>query len=188
MPKDKPLLLTMLFCLLPTVALADNLYIKPGLWESTVVVETKGAPPMSAEKKAEMEKGMAKMSPEMRAKMEAAINSATANMGKPHTTKSCITKEDLSKPMDLASGKDDRSCTQTIVKATSTVQEVRVSCVKGTQKSSNTLRIVASNPETWSGTMEGSMGDTGGAMQMKSKMSGKWLGSDCGDVKPRTHK
>jgi hypothetical protein len=169
-------------------ATTENLNIKPGLWEVTSTMDTKGTPPMSAKQKAEMEKEMAKMSPEMKAKMEAAVKSSRANLAKPIVRKSCVTKEDLSKPLPFAGGRDDGTCTRTIIKSTSSTQEVHLDCTNKTQKSSGTVRIVATNPETWTGTMEGAVSDTGGAMNLKSTFSGKWLGADCGSVKPSAQK
>lgn len=179
---------TTLFCLIALYAAADNLNLKPGLWEVTYVGETSGAPPIPAAQKAEMEKHMAQMPPDQRAKMEAAVKSAQANLAKPVVKKSCVTKEDINKDLNLVGGAGDGNCTRTVLKATSTAQEIRIECMNGTRKSGGTMKIAAPNPESWTGTMDGSASDTGGAMQMKTKMSGKWLSSDCGAVKPAVRK
>ncbi len=186
--KDRRSIITLLFCLLSGRAAAENLNIKPGLWELTSTYEAKGTPPMPAAERAEMERNMAKMPPEMRAKMETAVKSSIANLAKPIVKKSCLLKEDLDKALAFDGGRGDGTCTRTIVKSTPSVQEIRMDCSKGTQKSSGTLRMVAADPESWSGTMEGTISDTGGATGTKAKMSGKWLGADCGNVKASSRK
>jgi len=173
---------------LVALGMTDTINIKPGLWEVTTTTQTKGTPPMSAEEKAEMEKAMAKMTPERRAQMEAALKAAQSGNSRPTVRKSCITKEDLSKPFAFDAGKDDGSCTRTIIKSTSSEQEVRMDCTNKTRKSSGTVRVVAANPESWNGTMDATVSDTGGTMVLKSSFSGKWLGAACGDVKPMSHK
>ena len=186
--KDRQSIFALVFCLLAGPAAAENLNIKPGLWEVTSLREANGTPPMSAAQRAEMERGMAKMPPEMRAKMEAAVKSSLVNLAKPIVKRSCVLQEDLNKPLDLDGGRGDGNCTRTIVKSTASVQEIRLECSKGTQKSGGTVRMVAANAESWTSTMNGTVSDTGGSMETKIKMSGKWLGADCGNVKPFSRK
>lgn len=176
---------TLALFLFAAPAMTDNLNIKPGLWEFTSTSQSKGAPPISAQEKAEMEKAMANMPPDRRAKMEEAMKAAQGGAGTPHVHKSCVTKEDLSKPLDTG---DDKECKKTILKSTSSEQDVRLDCTRGTQKSTGTIHFVANNPESVSGTMDMQMSDTGGAMTVKMNFNGKWLGASCGDVKPMSHK
>jgi hypothetical protein len=185
---SRPTRLSLVFFFLIASAAAENLNIKPGLWEVTSKTDAKGAPPISAAQREEMEKQLAQLSPENRAKAEAAMKAAQARQGQPVVRKSCITKEDLSKPLAFDGGRGDGSCTRTILKSTSSVQEVRLDCTNNAHKSGGTLRIVATNPEAWSGTLDGSASDTGGAMTLKSTVSGKWLGADCGSIKPSAQK
>lgn len=177
---------TLALFLFAAPAMTDNLNIKPGLWEFTSTSQTKGAPPISAQEKAEMEKAMASMPPDRRAKMEEAMKAAQAGAGTPHVHKSCVTKEDLSKPMDF--GDEKQECKKTILKSTSSEQDVRVDCTSGTHKSTGTMHFVANNSESVTGAMDMQMSDTGGAMTVKMNFSGKWLGASCGDVKPMSHK
>jgi hypothetical protein len=172
---------------LTAVAVADNLNIKPGLWETTSSSQSQGTPAISPEQQAQMEKMRASMSPEMRARIEAAQKKA--NSGAPHVHKSCVTKEDLNKPMNFGEGKDDGKCTKTVLKSTSSVQEIRVDCTGGDRyNSTGMIRIAATNSENWSGTLETTLTPVGkGApMTVKTNVTGKWLGSDCGDVKPHS--
>lgn len=143
---------TLALFLFAAPAMTDNLNIKPGLWEFTSTSQTKGAPPISAQEKAEMEKAMASMPPDRRAKMEEAMKAAQAGAGTPHVHKSCVTKEDLSKPMDF--GDEKQECKKTILKSTSSEQDVRVDCTSGTHKSTGTMHFVANNSESVTGAMD----------------------------------
>jgi hypothetical protein len=49
---------------------------------------------------------------------------------------------------------------------------------------SGTCRFEARNPESVVATWDVTMSNGGKAMNMKSAMRGKWLGPDCGSVKP----
>ncbi|MBZ5523181.1 MAG: DUF3617 domain-containing protein [Acidobacteriia bacterium] len=152
--------------------------------------QMQGPPPISAAQKAEMEKSMAKMSPEMRARIEAAQKASQANMAKPHVHKSCVTQEDLNKPLPFDNGKDDGKCTRTVLKATSSTQEFRVDCASDKYKSTATVHITASSSESWAGTMDSTIMPADGKTNTVFKMnvSGKWLGAACGDVKPQSQK
>jgi hypothetical protein len=185
-----PKFLSLVLFSLMAVAAADNINIKPGLWETTTVSQSQGAPAIPPEQQAQMDKMRASMSPEMRARIEAAQKKAQANAGAPHVRKSCLTREDLNKPLSFDEGKDDGKCTKTVLKSTASVQEVRVDCKGDRYNSTGTIRVTASNSENWSGTLETTLTPVGkGApMTVKTNMSGKWLGADCGDVKPVTHK
>jgi hypothetical protein len=177
--------------LLPLAAFAaDKINMRPGLWESTTTVQSQGAPPISAEQKAMMDQRMASLSPDMRARIEAAQKKGKANSAQPHVHKSCVTKEDLDKPLTWGDGKDDGKCTKTVLKSTSMEQEIRVECASDKYKSSGTFHVILSNPETYSGTMVSTITPAGGSTSMTSttKITGKWLGASCGDVKPRPEK
>src|SRR5882757_5546586 len=183
MKHNRTSLFALVFFALIASAATDNLSIKPGLWEVTTSSESKGAPPVDAARKAEMEKMMTKMSPEMRARIEASQKKSQAMAG-PRVSKSCVTKEDLSRPLGM--GTEDGKCTRTIIKSTSSSQEIRVDCAIGERKSTALLRVTATNSENWTGTMDTSIPTAKGDITVRTNMSGKWLGADCGDVKPHS--
>jgi uncharacterized protein DUF3617 len=183
MKNPKTLLSLALFPLL-AVAANDHINIKPGLWEVTTTTDTSGVPGLTPEQKAQMDAARAKMPPEMRAKMEA----ARKQQGAPHVSRSCVTKEDLDKPMSFDAGKADDKCTRSLVKSTSTVQEVHVDCTLGARKSSGTFHIEAPTPTAWTGTMDTTVSGSGSDIKLHTNVSGKWLGAACGDVKPHSEK
>jgi hypothetical protein len=186
MKKFLPKFFALVLFSLTAVAAADNFNIKPGLWETTTSSQSQGTPAIPPEQQAQMEKMRASMSPEMRAKIEAAQKKA--NSGAPHVQKSCVTKEDLNKPLAFDSGRADGNCTKTVLKSTSNAQEVRIDCSSDRYKSTGIARFTAPNPETFNGTIESTLTPVGkGApITVKTSASGKWLGSDCGDVKPHS--
>ena len=177
-----------------TLAVAQDLNIKPGLWEFTVTRETKGDFPsmMPAADKAQMEEAKAYMSPEQWAKVEALMKQQQPNpWGGPAKTiieKRCLTKEDIHQTLthfaakNSPGDKEASNCKITVLKSTATVIESREACSSTNGPNPNTtLLIEAPNPETMTFRAESSVG---GSFEMKVKSSGKWLGSACGNVKP----
>ncbi len=165
-------------CLLCVVALgADKAAIKPGLWEFTHQADVNGRPPIPDDL-------LAKMPPEARARMEAATQGRGGAGGGKSTNRQCITDRDRSFRAD-----DERQhCTHKIVSQTPTSMEVAVECASVGDRGASghgTFKWTAPNPETMKGTVDMTM--TQGAQTMTSHVTiaGRWLGADCGDVKPR---
>jgi hypothetical protein len=152
-----------------------SLDVKTGLWEITSTGTTTGAPPIPPE-------ALAKMTPEQRAKMESAMQSAIGRNNQPHVSKSCITQKQLEKAPNFAE-QHDKSCKQTIVTRTSSVVETRVEC-SGAQKMSGTFRFQAVSREAIRGEVSMGLSNGGNTMTSKHMLDGKWLGADCGNVKP----
>ena len=148
--------------------------VKPGLWEITSMGSATGAPPIPPE-------ALAKLSPEQRAKMEAAMQAAMARNGQPRTSKSCITQAQLEKGPNF--GPHDKSSKQTIVSRTASLMETRVECT-GEQKMSGTFRFQALSRETVRGEVTMAISGGGNTMNSNRTLEGKWLGADCGSVKP----
>jgi Protein of unknown function (DUF3617) len=187
-----PIALAILGCC-ATLAAAQGLNIKPGLWELTGTSETKGDPMsmMSAADKAEMEEAKTYMSPEQWAQVEALMKRRNVTLGGPAKTsiaKVCITAENILQHLAIFAaknfaGEDTYGCKVTPVRSTATMMERREECSSNGFKSISTLAIEAPNPETLTFKAESSVGGRGG-LEMKARSSGKWLGSACGSVKP----
>jgi Protein of unknown function (DUF3617) len=163
-----------------SAAFADALNVKPGLWETTVS-SPGGAPGMGAIP----QDRLANLSPEQRAAIEAAMRARGGGGSQPTVTKSCITAEQLSKPLTF--GQDNnRSCKVSLVNSTRSKQEMALSCDNPNMKATGTLTIESQNDEHYTGVLliHADGGDNGG-MQINRKFTGKWISSDCGDVKPR---
>ena len=155
--------------LVPVTALsAEKLNIKPGLWEISSSTQMSGTPQLPKEV-------TAKMTPQQLAKLEADMKSA-AKEPKKNVDRSCITQKDLENPFQGAS----ENCKQSIVSTTRTTQEVRLVC-SGEPKGTGFIRINAPDPESMNGMMDIKMGDGSNSLNLKSTLTGRWLGADCGE-------
>lgn len=150
------------------------LNVKLGLWETTTVSERSGMPSLPAD-------ALAKMPPEQRARIEAQLKSMSA----PQTTtkQSCVTQDDVNKMFDL-NNDGNKSCQRTIVSSTSTKQELKLSCDTPGNKGTGTVKIEVTDSTHVNGLVHMNVGNNGRTMDMKVTITGKWLGSSCGDVKP----
>jgi hypothetical protein len=165
-----PIVLLGCCCVSPCALAADKLDVKPGLWEITSTHQISGIPPMPKE-------WQEKVTPEQRAAMETAFKKEAEKGPQTDTDRECITKQKAEQPFDVGDTKD---CTQTVVRTTRTSQEVRLSC-NGEYMGTGVLRVTTPTPETMSGTLDLQLGDGKDAMKVKSQLSGRWLGPDCGD-------
>jgi hypothetical protein len=157
---------------------ADNytpLDVKQGLWETTTTNQMNGTPPMP-------EGLLSQLSPDQRAKMEAMIKAQIAKSAQPKVSKSCLTKEELNKP--LMFGNDTSFCKPSLLTSTSSKQEIHFECNddKNNMKAAGNIHIEAVNSETVKAS--GQVTSSGGANQMNMQMSfsAKWLGADCGPL------
>jgi hypothetical protein len=153
----------------PLGSAADQLNIKPGLWEIKSNYRTGGAVPIPKDVQD-------KLTPEQRAKIVAA---AQAHADKPEqkTARECITEKDIREPFHAQDMKD---CQQSVVTTTRTTQEMRIACT-GETKGTGVLKITTPTPETMSGSMDFKMGDGADVFTVKGTLAGKWLSADCGD-------
>ena len=168
--------LAVLVC--PAVVLAQAIDAKTGLWETTVKVDMAGMASMV---------DTSKMSPEQKARVEAMM----ANMGnagpRQHASQSCVTAEDL-KSSPIGS---DADCQYTFTTRTSTKVAGTVSCTKHGSTQTGDFAFEARSREAVAGTMHLQMQRTGaqpGSANVSMEMNSRWLGNDCGDVKPRSAK
>jgi hypothetical protein len=161
---------------LPALA-ADNtpLNVKPGLWEMTSDSEHSGTPPIPPE-------ALATLTPEQRAKLEAAMQQS---MGPQHRVmKHCVTQADIDKGFGEIEQMGHGKCTQKVASSTSTLRAGTFSCT-GAETMSGTYRFEAPSPEAMVAHWDMTMSNGDKSMQMKSVTQGKWLGADCGDLKPK---
>jgi len=155
---------------------ADQFDIKPGLWDFSTTVQMNGLPPIP---------NFDQMPAEQRARIEAAMK----NMGGPRTTtvKSCVTKESVQQAIAKASSNRDNNCSQKLINMSSSKVELHMECApeKGDMKMTGDVNIDRKDAEHIAGT--GAMKSTGGngrTMDVKWSMTGTFVSSDCGNVKP----
>lgn len=161
------------FLLVALQAAAETpLAVNAGLWEIVSQRESGGMPQISPE-------ALANMPPEQRAKIESALE----NQNKPHVSKTCLTAEQLQRGFTLGDKKSLESCKKTVLKSTAKVLDVRIECA-GERTTVGNIHYEAVNPETMNAVIDLVMSNGEKSMTMKNNMRGKWLGADCGDVKP----
>ncbi|HEY1335937.1 MAG TPA: DUF3617 domain-containing protein [Bryobacteraceae bacterium] len=153
---------------------------KPGLWEYTSKAEAMNAPAMPQIP----EEVLRNMPPERRAQVEAMMKERAA--GPPATTtKVCITRESLSRPLSFG---QDKSCTQKVVSASSTKQEIHVECNRGNTNSSGDMTVERVDAEHAKGSGTVKLGQGDKAYSAKMSFTARWMSADCGDVKPMGEK
>ena len=154
-------------------------HIKPGLWEFK---QTPQLDPARQAQMAQAQKAMESMPPEQRQMIEKMMAQKGVNVsmaGGAITIKTCVTKEQAER--NMAPVNHQGNCTQEIKRSGSTIQTHFV-C---TDPASEGDAIV---------TLRGNEGFTndvtirhqrqGKTETTKVSGEGRWLGADCGDVKP----
>jgi hypothetical protein len=154
-------------------AAAATLDVKPGLWEVTAQGETSGMPPIPPQM-------LAQMTPQQREQAMAAMG----RMNQPHVTRACVTQKMLDRGMTFDRPSNNQ-CAQTVTGSTSHSLDVKVVCTgEAQQKTTGTMHMDANGRESFFGAFNMVSTDGASTMTMKRTLQGKWLGSDCGDVKP----
>ncbi len=161
-----------LVILTSSAAAAQALNVKVGLWEVASKGQASGAPPMDT----------SNMTPERRAQVEAMMQNMMGNAAKPHTFKTCITKEKLEKD-PFQDREEEQSCKRSYLTRTTSVLSFKEECANPAGKTTAEGRFEAVNPESVKGTVKITIDRNGKAMTMNNDLSGKWIGASCGDVK-----
>jgi hypothetical protein len=159
--------------------------LKPGLYENTTVSQISGLqmpnmPQLTPDQ-------LAKMPPQARAQFEA-MQKGGAGAPQTHTSKACITREQLSKPI-FDGG--DKGCSYKLTSSSFNSQTIHVECTRGNTKTAGDITLDRVDAEHLKGDMlmktsgdSSTAGSMGQNMTIKLTFTNKWLGSDCGDVKP----
>ncbi len=149
---------------------------KPGLWETSVTVQMPGM--------GIPEDRLAKMTPEQRAQVEAMMSSRLGRGAQPTTNRSCETPETLKREQTYGADRG-KTCKSTPVSSSGSKQVIQLSCENENMKSDGTITVDTPDSEHFNGTIVMHVNSQGRIMDMNQKISGKWISSDCGDVKPR---
>ena len=151
----------------------------PGLWEHTMNMKTQGGEMEKA--MADMQKQMASMPPEQRKQMEAALARSNVKMGPGGTSvKVCVTQEEAARQPEARMQGD---CKQLDVQRSGNKMSYRFECTKPPSKGTGEMTFISD--KAYSGKADIDTQIAGKAQHMTMEMSGKWLASECGDVKPR---
>jgi len=176
-----------------TPAMAQK--IAPGLWEHTITMKMSGNPQMEEAMK-RMQEQLANMPPEKRQQMEALMArqgggglsaGGMAGMmgGKPTTMKVCITPEQAARE-PFAAGQNQGNCQQVSQERNGKTVKVKFSCTRedGSSMTGEGNFTMASEKEHSGRMVMDGSSRKGVPMHMEIDQAGRWLGSDCGDVKP----
>ena len=156
----------------------------PGLWEHTFKFKDGAGNGGERDKAmAEMQAQLDAMPPAQRKQLDAMMKSRGVSMGAQGTSaKFCLTKEQAAKPPEARLAGD---CKQTEVKRSGNTMSYKFACTTP-QAVNGDGRLTYISEKAYSGTANLTTVAAGQQppQQMTMDMSGKWLGADCGDVKP----
>lgn len=168
-----------------TIALAAALPVsaqtmKPGLWEVATQIQSANGQVEQAMAMAQQQ--MKTMSPEQRKMMnDMMAKNGVSLSGNGVTAKVCITKEMAARndaPIQTQNG-----CTSTHSPIVNGKMKVTYSCAQ--PKSSGEGELTFEGDKAYRMTMR-STGVQGATGEMTMSGNGRWLGSDCGSIKPVT--
>jgi len=159
---------------------AQNL--KPGLWEVTNKMQTSSG--QMEQGMAQMQQQLAGMPPEQRKKMEAAMAQHGVKMGPGGpgggmSMKICMTKEMVEKNEMPAQQGD---CKTTRQARTGNTMKMAFSCTN--PPSTGEGQFTFTSAEAYSTKMVMNTMAQGKPEKMTMDGTGKWLGADCGTIKP----
>ena len=144
--------------------------IKPGLWEMTM--------------QSDMTKNMPKMSPEQIQQMRKMGVDVTQLQSGTIVNKICITKEMAERDDVAQMNAKETGCELKNAQRSGTTYTVDMVCNGPTMKGKGTIKTVYASDQSFSAssTFKGTVG--GRPVDDRNDSSGKWLGANCGAVKP----
>jgi hypothetical protein len=158
--------------------------IKPGLWEAKFVDDGSGG-----SMRPDMTDALKGMKPEQRKQMEAMMKERGIDMsGGPGTIRMCLTQESLDQGRW---NKQEGNCKTDIKEKTARSWKWHSVCAD--PKAETTGEASFPNSESYAVKSTTTMVVQGQTKVVKTAIDSKWLGADCGDVKPiqpgmRSHK
>lgn len=153
---------------------------KPGLWEINHQINGAAGSQM-AEAMAQMKRQMASMPPEQRKMMEDMMAKQGVGMSAGGTTlKVCLTKEMVERN-DVASP-PQAGCTTSMSPRSGNSMKFSYSCTQPPSSGQGQVTFVSDTAYTM--TMAAQTTAMGKTEKMDLSASAKWLGADCGAVKP----
>jgi len=169
--------------LVPAFAQAPAINVKPGLWEMVSDRSSKGLPQTQAMPQLPPDM-LAQLPPEQSKRIENVMKAARVQQGGRKVKQSCVTREQLAR--GLAFGSENRpNCKRTVNTQSATRWELTEICSDRRGQQTIHARYEAPTPKVISGTVDITMDGGGRKMSMKQTMRGRWLGPDCGNVKPK---
>ncbi|HSV50811.1 MAG TPA: DUF3617 domain-containing protein [Burkholderiaceae bacterium] len=154
--------------------------LKPGLWEIT---QKMGSNPQMDQAMAQMQQQMASMPPAQRKQMEEMMAKQGVQMGGGGpggaSVKVCMSKEMVERN-DIAANQGD--CKTTSQQRSGNTMKMAYTCTKPPSSGEGEFTFVSA--EAYRSKMTVSSMAQGKLEKMTIEGSGKWLGADCGAIKP----
>jgi hypothetical protein len=175
-----------LACSIAVPAFADLLNMQAGLWEMKAVktvIDGKDQSAQISDAQAKMQAAMASMTPEQRAKMEAMMQQygGGASQGASAAAGQICLSPEMAKRSELPMSKDGK-CQPTYTQSGNTAT-FTYSCQTGTVTSSGKGSASRSG-DLVSIISDGTTTTASGTHTMHAEMQMRYLGADCGAVKP----
>jgi len=173
-------------CAMPLAMPAAAQNIKPGLWEMSNRMKTDN--PETSKMMAEVQKQMAGMPPEQRKQMEAAMaqhggvkfqSSGDGSM----RIQLCMTRELIQDTL-LGKHKLSGQCTQNRPPVVGNTMRYSFTCAN--PPSSGEGKVTFNGDSAYTSTMSITSSPAGKKETMTVDTTARWLGADCGTVKPLT--
>jgi hypothetical protein len=155
--------------------------VKPGLWEVTMTSFDADGKPMPQPQQA----AMARMSPEARARMADMMKARGVSMPDENgAMKVCLTKDSFESGQwqQVAS---DAGCSTNYSSTTASSWKWHTSCT-GSLKSESDGESAFNGAESYRTKVTSTVTVAGTPRTSSRVMQGKWLGANCGDIKPVT--
>lgn len=162
----------------PTLAQAQSAQkFRPGLWEHSFSMQSQGGQIESAMQ--QMQQSMASLPPEQRKMMEEMMAKQGVGLGAGgNSVKVCLSREDAERDLPP----QQKGCTQD-VKRSGNVWQVAFQC-KGPPPSSGEGRMTLLSPTAYTGNFDILTEVANKPERIRMSNSGKWLGADCGQIRP----
>lgn len=152
----------------------------PGLWEHSISMKSQDGQMEKA--MAEMQKQLASIPPDQRKQMEAAMTGRGGGMGAGgSSTKVCLTKEQAERPPEARLNQGE--CIQKDVQRSGSTTKFKFECTKPPSSGEGEMTFISDKAYTGHQVVTSQV--AGKPQQMTMEIQGKWLATDCGDVKPR---
>jgi len=164
------------------VAAQADTHLSPGLWEQQITVKSNNAQMDGAMQK--MKDQLASMPPERRAMVEQMMASRGIGVGaNANTFRVCMSKEQVEHD---SMPQRDGQCSQQEVTRTGSTLKYKFTCQarEGGQPMTGEGEFTMNGSTGYTGHTVTQMSVHGQPTQVQSDVVGKWLGSDCGDIKP----
>ena len=120
----------------------------------------------------------ANLTPEQRAKIEAAMGAMASGTPKVHTSRHCVTQDDLTKD-PFGNRNKNQKCDETVVKSTGSELAVHEACQEGSSKVDAHISIQALDSEHVKGNVQADITMGGHTMHQNTSFTSKWVGASC---------